>query len=220
MANGNVAPRATVIGSNIAMAIATSSANTDAKLASARPAARAMVTGSRSTRPDASSAAAAAQIMASPSQRSARFVRGTRAAATADPIARPAMNATSIALNAYVVGPSVIASTRVQMTSYVNATKPEMARRKAGSRTPRRGPFRSANLGGDSICGLEGPAELRTTAPSAVMTFSTMPTSVAPNKPNDGRRTNPVSAAPIAAPTVLAAYSSAASLLPTLTTTT
>ena len=45
----------------------------------------------------------------------------------ADPMAIPLMNAASIAANAYVVGPSVIARARVNATSYTSATKPEAA---------------------------------------------------------------------------------------------
>src|SRR5580765_4743090 len=79
-------------------------------------------------------AAAALAIMAAPSHTPGRLRRGTIAAAIADPIASPAMKATSIALNAYVVGPSVMASTRVHVTSYTSATKPDTARTDAAIR--------------------------------------------------------------------------------------
>jgi hypothetical protein len=70
------------------------------KLASARPALRAMTMGNRSTKAAAASAAAAAMMIDMPNQKATSRMRGKLAVAIADPIARPAMNATSIALNA------------------------------------------------------------------------------------------------------------------------
>jgi hypothetical protein len=117
MASGKAAPSAIVIGSCMTMPRPICNAITDPNVVSGRVTAEAITSGKRSTAVAAASAAPAAIISTMPSHAPGRRVRGRSAAATAAPIARPLMNATSIALNAYVVGPSTIARMRVQITS-------------------------------------------------------------------------------------------------------
>ena len=117
IASGNAAPNAIDIGSWIAIAMATCIASTAPNVTSGRLTSDATTSGSRSTAIEAASAAAAAAIITNPSQVIARAGdRGARQAASADPMAKPVITATTIALNAYVVGPSTIASVRVHVT--------------------------------------------------------------------------------------------------------
>lgn len=75
---------------------------------SGRATTAATASGSRSTRQQRTSAATAAVPIAIPSHTPGRCTRRSRAAASVEPIASPVMKATSIALNAYVVGPRTV----------------------------------------------------------------------------------------------------------------
>ncbi len=72
-------------------------------------------------------AAIAAPTSIIASQTAGRVVRRASWVPSADPNARPLMNAAAIVANAYVVGPMTSASSRVHATSYINAAKPEIA---------------------------------------------------------------------------------------------
>src|SRR5688572_17017682 len=117
IASGKAAPNAIAIGSWMATTIAICITRTDSNVAPGRLTNDATTSGSRSTVADAASAAAAAAIITHPSQVIDRSGdRGARIAASVEPIPSPAITATTTVLNAYVVGPSTIASVRVHVT--------------------------------------------------------------------------------------------------------
>src|SRR5262245_61645958 len=72
--------------------------------------------------------AIAARARAAASHAAGCRVRPTMPVPIADPIATPAITAASVAANAYVVGPSVIARIRVHAISWISAANPEIPR--------------------------------------------------------------------------------------------
>src|SRR5262249_13459951 len=141
----------------------------------------------------------------------ATFHDGLIAEAMAAPMARPVMNAATIAANAYDVGPSATASSRVNVTSSTSVTKPAAAAVVMGShagcgagtaaRASRRLFARvladrcGADGGASAVLSAAGsavPAYPMPIAAAAAATFSAMPMPVVARRPSVGISTNPV----------------------------
>ena len=133
-ASGKAAPSASVSGRSSVAATPSSAATIQPKLASGRATQRPTRSGPRPATATASAAPAAAtrNVIARLTLRLASVrSRFARDAPIVDPIAMPTMKVTSMPLNAYVVGPTIIARTRVHATSDARPMNPDraMARR-------------------------------------------------------------------------------------------
>src|SRR6185503_15326287 len=134
----------------------------------------------------------------------------------ADPIATPRISAAIVPANAYVVGPIVIASTRVQTISNSIEANPDRPSAAAASHVGIAGAIGSDRLGmffggrfgaGSPVArGKLSSRDARTRTTPAAIALTATPSRIDPETPAAGINRKPDSRAPAAAPPVFNAY--------------